>query len=292
MKNTWNCLIYKAFLLFVPFLACTNVNFEQPVPQKGDALRGFPADWTGTYVSDIKDEEGKSEFEQIFRTCYRFERLSDRKLLVLSETRLHENDLPRLRKALDGEKKTGKLLEYQISGGFIRCTVKLDEPEPAGATEQQFTPLIKKGPWYILAQTVTPFRLFDLEAGTQQEFEQQEDGKLKAAWLPGSDSLTVKQFRLVARQLRNGYYFNTQEEPDAKWALLYVTQPAKDQLLVKISNLEDSQDFERRQDYFNAITPFRKTDDNKYVINPTDPALGQLLAEKHLFQTTVLRKIE
>ena len=294
MKITWKCLRYKAlyFLLLLPALSCTNVHFERPVPKSGAELRSIPAGWAGTYVTTPQEEDG-SLFGQIFRECYRLERLGETKLLVSSELRIHEKDMPRLKKALEGEKRDGKLLDYRLSEGFVLCTIRSPQEEgQPDLVEQQYTALIKKGSWYILANTVTPFRLFDLDAGIQTEFEHKKAEIAKVEWLPGADSISAKTLRLVARHLQKGYYFNTQPEEGAKWALLYVTQPSKDTLIVKVSNLEDQNEFERRQDYFNAITPFRKTDNNKYEIDPTDEALARLLAEEHLFQTMYMARIE
>lgn len=294
MKSARKCFPHVSWCLLLLLVAasCTNVHFERPVPQAGAELRAIPAAWAGTYLAAPQTEDD-APFGQIFRECYRFERIGDTKFLVSTELRIHEKDLPRLKKALEAEKRDGKVLDYQLSESLLLYTLRAPQEEGrADLIEQQYAALIKKDSWYILAQTMTPFRLFDLEAGVQTEFEHKKECIARAEWMPGADSVSSKSLRLVARQLHKGYYFNTQAGEGATWALMYVVQASKDKLVVKISNLEDQNEFERRQDYFNAITPFRKTDSNKYVINPTDQALERLLGEEHLFQTTYLTKID
>lgn len=292
MKNVLKMLSYRVLLLFIGagFLAlsCTQVYFEKPVPQKAAEMQVIPADWTGVYLAQPLGAEDPTLLEQLFPQCFRLERLSDSRLLVASEYRLHEKDIPRLRNALDEQKKSGDLLDYQLSENMILCTVAAED----GNTEQQYTALLKKGPWYILTQTIAPVQIFDLKSGNKISFDLKNSAGISSPWLPGADSIGSEQSTLVARQNRKHWYFNTWEANAKKWTLLYVEQTGKDQLIVKQSHLQNPEVFKNRLDYYNRITPFREVDSDHFEIDPTDEALEKLLAEKDLFQTTYLRRIE
>jgi hypothetical protein len=134
--------------------------------------------------------------------------------------------------------------------------------------------------------------LFDLESARMTRFEKQGQGKSDSGLFPQADSLSSEQTRLVARQKGNGIYLNMLKDDNSLWELYYITQPAKSELVVKTSVLQDEKTLDRRLDFYNGITPFVKLQDGKnYKIAPTDRALEQLLAEKDLLQTTVLKKI-
>lgn len=292
MKNELRMLSFRVLLLVIMtgFLAssCTQVYFEKPVPQNAAEMQLIPADWTGVYQAQSVGAEDPSLLEQLFQQCFRLERLNESRLLVASEYRLHEKDIPRLRNALDEQKTSGDLLDYELSENMILCTVAGED----GSTEQQYTALLKKGPWYILTQTIAPVQLFDLKSGNKMNFDLKTSASMSSPWLPGADSISSEQATLVARQTRKHWYFNTWEANAKKWSLLYVEQTSKDQLLIKQSHLQNPEAFKMRLDYFNRITPFREVDSDNFEIDPTDEALEQLLAEKDMFQTTYLRRIE
>ena len=289
MQNVWNLLKNKALVLSLllgfSLLSCTTVYFEKPVPQQGTDLRSIPADWVGVYISEPTEGEDQSELETLFPQCFRLERIGTSQLLVSSENRLHERDLPRLKALLEKQKADGTLMRYQLSETMLLCTYQTE-----GSVEQQYSALVKQGSWYILTQTIVPFQLFDLETGVQTDFELEKQAGTKSNGFPEADSISTKTTSLVARKDRKAWYFNTQEEGE-KWTLLYLEQPDKDRLIVKFSQLENPKDFKNSLDYFNAITPFRETESGHFEINPDDAALARLLAEGKLFQTTVLRKI-
>lgn len=295
MQNTSNRRINPglpllAFLL-VLVSSCTSVYFENPVPQSGTALRSIPEDWAGEYLVEQQAADELSDLEQIFRQCYRLERQDASRLLVSTDYRIHEKDMPRLREALEEQKKAGKLIDYNLSEHFIVYQVKSEDDTEPGKVEQQYTALLKVGPWYILPQSIVPFRLFDLDAAAQTDYETKSEFRLTDEWLPGADSISAKPLQLVARQTRQAWFFNTRPDSSDKWSLLYLQHPSKDRLIVKVSYLADSQKFEERIDHYNAIAPFRKVEDGGYVVNPTDQALERLMAEDGLFQTTYLRRI-
>jgi hypothetical protein len=209
LKMFNRCLQGLPLVLALVAVSCTNVYFERPVPQSGAPVRGIPAEWAGLYVSEPGPAEAVSELEQIFQQCFRLELLSGTRLLVSQEWRLHENNLDQLRAALEVQKKEGKLIDFQLLGSLILYTMR---SESGGQVEQQYVALIRQGEWYILPQTVAPFQLYDLEAGLQTQYEQEEPAAPVSEWLPGADTLSSKATRLVARQHAGGWYFNTQEK--------------------------------------------------------------------------------
>jgi hypothetical protein len=267
--------------------SCTQVYFEKPVPQQGTVLHTVPTDWAGVYIAEPEHAEEPPLEEQLFPQFFRLERISETQLLVSSEHRIHEKELPRLRLALDEQVAEGTLIRYQLSESMILCTV-LNE---AGAEEQQYTALLKTGSWYLLPQTMAPFHLYDLKAGLLTEFDSDNQIRTSAALLPMADRIETEAGKLAARQNRKGWYFNTQKGPESNWSLLYIEQAGEDRLRIKQSYLENEEAFKKRLDYFNAITPFRETASNNYEIDPSDQALERLLVEDGLFQTTVLRKL-
>jgi len=277
-------------LLFLLVFAssCANVYFENPVPRGGDALRSFPADWAGVY-----EEPNSGEEKTIFLNCLRLERLSDTKLMVSGETRIAREDLPALRADLEAQKKSGKLISYLLTERFLITTAPVaDENRPGVSEEQYFTQLYKEGNWYILGKTPEPMILFDLESARMTRFEKQGQSVTDGGLFSQADSLSSEQTRLVARQKGKGIYLNMLKADTNLWELYYIAQPAKGELVVKTSVLQDEKTLDRRLDFYNGITPFVKLQDGKnYKIAPTDRALEQLLAEKDLLQTTVLKKI-
>lgn len=275
------------FLLVVFYLtSCTTVYFEKPVPEAGKALTSIPSDWSGLYISEPAMEEETNQLDNLFRQCFRLERLSASQLLVSTEYRIHERNLPQLKEALEKQKQDGSLTAYHLSESLLLCTTQGED-----GAKQQYSTLIKQGPWYILAQTIAPFRMYDLEAGLQTEFEIEKQASLETTVLPEANSISNKISSLVARKDRKGWYFNTQEQGATNWMLLYVEQADRNHLIVKLSQLENSNDFKNRFDYFNAITPFGDKESDHFEINPDDAALTRLLAEEGLFQTTHLRRL-
>lgn len=286
MLNSRVLLLFIVAGLLAP--SCTQVYFEKPVPQKAAEMQTIPADWTGVYQAEPLGVEDPTLMEQLFSQCFRLERLSESRLLIASEYRLHEKDIPRLRSALDEQKASGTLLDYQLSENMLLCTVATEE----GGTEQHYTALLKKGSWYILTQTIAPVQLFDLKTGNKINYDLKSGASISSPWLPEADSISSERTTLVARQNQKRWYFNTWEASAQKWTLLYVEQSGKDQLLVKQSQLQNPEAFKNKIEYFNRITPFREVESDHFEIDPTDAALEKLLAEKDLFQTTYLRRIE
>ncbi len=284
--------MFPIIALVAIFVAsCTDIYFENPVPKGGETLRSAPAEWSGLYIVEPESGDEVSVFEELFRTCFRFERTEEGNLLVSTENRVHAKDLLRLKKELDAQKQEGKLLDYQMTESFIFCRLKT-ETEGQDGVEEQYTTLIKSGSWYVLSQTVQPYWTFNFKSGQRLEYEPEQRATVQTAFLPAADSVSVNSSQLIARQKQKTWYFNTRKEADASWSLIGVEQDSKGDLIVTLSSLDDRKKFEQRLEYYNAITPFRKVDDNRYEINPTDEALDRLMKVENVFQTIRMRKLE
>jgi len=280
-------------LIFLAALAsaCTNVYFENPVPQRGERVPSAPSDLTGVYLLEPGLGETLSEWEELLRPCFRIEGTDDGGLLVSTENRLLVKDLPRLKKALENQKREGKLLNYRMTESAILCTLQIEE-EGITRMEEQAVALIKSGSWYILAQSAQPYRLFDFKAGRHLEYKPEENAPAKTDWLPGANRLQADTAQLVARKQDGSWYFNTRKNDENGWSLTVVERAPDGSLLVKFSSLDNRNAFEERAAYYNAITPFRKDGDNRYRINPTDEALSRLVREEGLFESARLKKME
>ncbi|MBL7796248.1 MAG: hypothetical protein JNJ90_07075 [Saprospiraceae bacterium] len=278
-------------LLAVLTTACTNVYFENPVPQRGERVRAAPSELTGLYLFEPGAGETLSEWEQLLRPCFRIEATDKGNLLVSTENRLHTRDVSKLKKALDTQKQEGKLLDYQMTESAITCTVQKEE-EGRIWVEEQSVALIKSGSWYVVAQSAKPYWLFDFEAGRQLEYKTEKSTPANSDWFPDAGLTQADTASLVALQKAKTWYFNTRKGDEKAWSLVCVEQAADDVLVVKFSSLDNKAAFEERAAYYNAITPFRKESDTRYLINPTDAALEHLLQEEQLFETVRLRKIE
>lgn len=278
-------------LLAVLTTACTNVYFENPVPQRGERVRAAPSELTGLYLFEPGAGETLSEWEQLLRPCFRIEATDKGNLLVSTENRLHTRDVSNLKKALDTQKRDGKLLDYQMTESAITCTVQKEE-EGRIWVEQQSVALIKSGSWYVVAQSAKPYWLFDFGAGRQLEYKTEKSTPANSDWFPDAGLTQADTASLVALQKAKTWYFNTRKGDEKAWSLVCVEQSDDDVLVVKFSSLDNKAAFEERATYYNAITPFRKESDTRYLINPTDTALERLLQEEQLFETVRLRKIE
>jgi len=284
--------IAPAIILLAVFSsACTNVYFENPVPQRGERVRTAPTELRGLYLVEPGAGETLSEWEELFRPCFRIEATDKGNLLISTESRLHVNDLSRLKKALDAQKSEGKLLDYQMTESAITCTVQQEE-EGRTWVEVQAVALIKSGSWYVQAQSAKPYWLFDFAAGRQLEYNPEQSTQTKNDWLQEASRMQADTSQLVALQKSKTWYFNTRKGDEKAWSLVCVEQIASDALHIKFSSLDNKAAFEERAAYYNAITPFRKEGDNRYVLNPTDVALERLMQEEQLFKTVQLRKIE
>lgn len=252
-------------------------------------MNTFPADWAGVYKEEKETAEGGS----LYVDCLRFERLSETQLLVSGETRIAQKDMPAFRADLEAQKKDGKLIDYLLTERFLITKVPVNDENRSGITaEQRVAPLFKEGDWYILGKSSEPMLLFDLKAVQLTRFERQGPSEGGDGLFAQADSLSSEFIRLAARHKDGGFYFNMFKDDIGLWELYYLTQPAKGEMLVKTSVLNDEKTFERRLDFYNGITPFTQLEGRKdYKIAPTDRALEQLLAEDGLLQTTRLKKI-
>ncbi|MEQ1744562.1 MAG: hypothetical protein ABMA02_03995 [Saprospiraceae bacterium] len=289
LKTTFFVVVFLAILAS----SCTNVYFENPVPQRGERVLKMPAELAGTYVLEPKAGETVSELEQVVRNCIRIEADEAGNMLVSGESRLLAKDLPRFKNVLEAQKREGKVHAYRLTASHLICTVKTDaeEGQSAGSDEQHIS-LIKSGPWYVLGQSAKPMWFFDFAVGRQLEYDKNSEGLSNSKWIDDADRVSADTAQLIALQQSKIWYFNTRKGDEKAWSLVCVQRESSEVLAVRWSNLNNKSAFLQRMDYYNAITPFRKEGDNRFVINPTDEALNQLMRDEQLFETMRLRKVE
>lgn len=270
--------------------ACTTVYLKKPVPQGGTALTEIPAGWAGVYIEEPETGAEAS----IYRHCIRFERLSPTRLFVTEEVRIRASDMPRWKQELDSLKTSGTLTDYMLTDRFLMTVEPVnDTTRPEVRAERQITRIFRQDEWYVLGATAKPMMLLDLEQSALTGFDVQKGVANNDRMIPDADSVALSDIRLVARQNRQGYFLNQLTKPDGNlWELYYLEQPSPDELVVKTSVLKNKEHFEKRLKHYNAITPFAQSNDgNAYIIDPSDKALEQLLADDELFHVTRLRKI-
>lgn len=287
-------MLKSRFSQFTPALllaavSCTNVYFENPVPQKAAAISSVPEGLPGLYTFD--NGQDPDETFDAFKNCILMEKANESQLMVSWETRLHEQDVPALKAQLEAKKAAGDIGSYTWTGHFLYCTVMAPGENDTRQPEQQFISLTKEGPWYIVSQTRQPFMLLDFREGTSTGLTAVKSGSMSKI-LPEADSLETESFRLDARTKDGAFYFNRLKEGSPGWELIYLQPQAAGGWLLKTSDVADDKEFESHLEVYNKITPFEKVDESKYRVNPSDPALVQLLKENNLFYTATLRKLE
>lgn len=276
-------------VLLLTCISCSHVYFENPVPQSAEAISVIPDELPGVYA--FEDDNESEAILNVFKNCIAIEKVNRTQLLVSWEVRLHEKDVPELKAHLDAKKMAGEISDYSWSERFIFCTALKSADDGSSRPEQQFTTLAKEGAWYVLTQTREPYMMLDFEAGTLSSFKAQ-NSEATTQVLPKADSLEIKPLRLVARTKDGAYYFNTRSDENPGWDLMYLKQNLPGTWLLKTSDINHKEVFEERLAEFNKITPFRKVEDSKYLINPRDVELEMLLAENELFYSATLRKLE
>ena len=277
-----------AFLLAT--LSCTNVYFENPVPQKAEALSAVPEALPGLYEFVNQEEKNEDNAFEQFKNCILIENTGESQLLVSSETRLHERDLPALKARLEAKKAAGEISDYTLTNRFLLCTAMIPAENDARKPQQQYVSLTKEGSWYVVAQTRRPFMLLDFKTGTSSALTAVKSGNMSGL-LPEADSLETEPARLVARSKDGGYYFNREKTEVAGWELMCLL-PRAGGWLLKTSDVAKDKEFKDRLGDFSKITPFEKIDESKYRIHPNDGELARLLAEKDLFYAAELRRLE
>lgn len=278
---------WPVFLLVC--ISCSHVYFENPVPQTAERVFAMPEDLPGVYA--FESDEESDVVPNVFKNCVVIEKINQTKLLVSWEVRLYEKDIPELKTYLDTKKAAGEISDYTWSERFIFCTATITADDGSSRPEQQLTALAKEGAWYVLTQTRVPYMLLDFEASTLSSLKSQNVAATTQV-LPEADSLEIKPLRLVACSKDGSYYFNTRSDEYPGWDLMYLRQYAPGVWLLKTSDIGNKGAFESRFGEFNKITPFRKVEDSKYLINPSDGDLELLLADKDLFYSATLRKME
>jgi len=273
---------------FLLFTACNAVYLEKPMPQSGKDQKTIPAHWSGVYELIEPDKNSDSA---LFKQCLRMERLSNTQLFISGETRLAKKDVAALKQLFLKEQKAGRLLDFQITNRFIYSTVNTASPEKEINPERQITTLVSQGDWYVLANSIKPLMLIDLDTKTVTNFDVPVAGSLGGNDLiPEADSLSADNVPLVFRQKQQTYFLNVQPQGHTNWLLYTISGTGKSDLAVKLAFQKDKKNFEQRLDYYNKITPFLSMGSD-YLINPTDEALDQLLADPDLFEGWYLKKI-
>jgi len=276
--------------LLLATFSCTNVYFENPVPQKAEALSTVPDALPGLYEFVNHEERNEDNAFEQFKNCILIEKAGESQLLISWEARLHERDLPALKARLESKKAAGEISNYTLTDHFLLCTVMVPVENDTRHPQQQFISLTKEGSWYVVSQTRQPFMLLDFKTGTSFALSAVKSGNMSGL-LPEADSLEMEPARLAARSKDGGYYFNREKTEVAGWELMCLL-PRAGGWLLKTSDVAKDKEFRDRLGDFNKITPFEKIDESKYRIHPNDDELARLLEEKDLFYAAELRRLE
>lgn len=283
-------------LLLIP--ACTSLYFEKPVPQNGQPLLAPPPGLEGVY--EVLDDEPPEEcevpspFEQWAKSCYIFEKLDAERLMVSQDVRFHERDLPQIKAQLVRKKADGELTDYTVSERGIFYTMAAS-PDSSSKTHSGYIPLLRSGAWYILTRTQKPVKMYHFAAqnGLEQSFESEPGTGGGDVLLPDADSLSTKTSLLVARQRAGAFFLNTRAEGDPGWSLTWCQPATSGDLLLKFSSRWSLDTLiENNRAHYEGITPFVKTSDSDYLLNPDDRALDALLADPKLFEVMRLKKLK
>ncbi len=276
--------------LLLAALSCTNVYFENPVPQKAETLSVVPQALPGLYEYVNGEEKDEKMIFNGFKNCIIIEKYGESQILVSWEARLHERDLPALKNGLEAKKAAGEIGNYTLTEHFLLCTVMVPAENDTRQPQQQFVSLAKEGSWYVVSQTRQPFMLLDFKTGVSSTLTAVKSGDMSGV-LPEADSLEMEPTRLVARSKDGAYYFNREKADVSGWELMCLL-PQTGGWLLKTSDVAKDKEFRDRLGDFSKITPFEKIDESKYRIHPNDNELARLLAEKDLFYTAELRRLE
>lgn len=281
-------------LRFVPVLllgvfSCTNIYFKDPVPQSAQTLSTAPDALSGVYAYIDESESESDPVKSLFKNCVRIEKVNDTQILISWDSRLAEKDMPKLKAQMESQRSAGTISAYTLTANFLLCTTVSTENDGRTKQQQQYIALEKEGSWYIVSQSRKPAMLLDFKAATFAELSTSEGA---ADVLPEADSLEVETSPLSARMKRDGYYFNFLKKDDPGWSLFCLVPDASGGWLLKTSSVGNQQSFKDNLAAYRKITPFEAVSDSKFRIAPSDAELEQLLAEKDLFQTAFLRRLE
>lgn len=280
-------IAFRICFLALFFAACNIVYLEKPVPQSGEDLKKIPVEWSGVF--EMK-EPGKDSDSLVFKQCLRMERINETQLFISGEIRFAKKDLPALKRRFTAAQNDRQLVDFQITNRFIYSSWYPERSDKSIRLERQITSLVGEGDWYVLANSIEPLMLIDLEKNTVTKFDKGGGSVQENDLTPEADSLSMTVLPLVFRQKQQTYFLNMQPESQKNWLLYAITATGSGKMTVKVDFLKDKSAFEKRLDVLNKITPFQKTGSD-YTINPTDEALDQLLDDPDLFETGYLVKI-
>ncbi len=276
-------------VLFLGVFSCTNIYFKDPVPQSAQTLSTAPDALSGVYAYIDETESESDPVKALFRNCVRIEKANDVQVLISFESRLAEKDMPKLKAQMESQRSAGTISAYTLTDHFLLYTTVSTENEGNLKQQQQYIALEKEGSWFIVSQSRKPAMLLDFKAATFAELSTSEGA---ADEFLDADSLEVETSTLSARMKRDGYYFNFLKKDDPGWSLFCLIPDASGGWLLKSSSVGNQQDFKDNLAAYRKITPFEAVSDSKYRVAPTDAELERLLAEKDLFQTAFLRRLE
>ncbi|MBX2926876.1 MAG: hypothetical protein KF852_03480 [Saprospiraceae bacterium] len=285
MKTIIRLFVYLPVLAAITLAsACNFVYFEKPVPQGAPEIKTAPAFLNGEYL--IAEENGSGSQDAIMHTLLRFERLDDTHIAVGVESALPAGDLSKLKKALAEAQAEAKVTDYFVSEKLIYYTLAQEDAEEKTGMAIH---LQKRGAYYRSPQWIHATYIFDLAKGRHLIISTSD--------LPVmSDLLTVQykpevtDFPLVAKGKGDEVWLSSEEEP-GKWSLIYLKRVSDKELIIKGTLFFGDDHFKKNQAKYEAVTPFRKTENNDYIINPTDEQLKAFLADPELFGNTRLRKL-
>lgn len=285
MKTILRLFVYLPVLAAIAMAsACNFVYFEKPVPQSAPEMKTVPAFLNGEYL--IAEENGADNENAIMHTLLRFERLDDTHLAVSVESALPTGDLSKLKKALAEAQAEAKVTDYFISEKLIYYTLAQEEAEEKTGMAIH---LQKRGAYYRSPQWTHATYIFDL-AKSRHHIISTSDLPVMSDLITVQYKPEVTDFPLVARGKGDEVWLSSEEEA-GKWSLIYLKRVSDKELVIKGTLFFGEDHFKKNQAKYEAVAPFRKTDGNDYIINPTDEQLKTLLADPELFGNTRLRKL-
>lgn len=285
MKTIVRLFVYLPVLAAITLAsACNFVYFEKPVPQGVPEMKTVPAFLNGEYLIAGENESGGED--AVMHTLLRFERLDDTHLAVSVESALPSGDLSKMKKALAEAQAGAKVTDYFISEKLIYYT--LPQEETAEKTGMAIH-LQKRGAYYRSPQWIHATYIFDLAKGRHLIIST-SDLPVMSDLITVQDKPEVTDFPLVVKGKGDEVWFSSEEEP-GKWSLIYLKRVSDKELIIKGTLFFGDDHFKKNQAKYEAVAPFRKTDGNDYIINPTDEQLKTFLADPELFGNTRLMKL-
>jgi hypothetical protein len=265
--------------------SCKFAYFESPVPQGVPDMKTIPAFLDGEYEASGSEAFGNEQ--GLRRTLFKFEKLSETQLLVSMESALPAGDLPKMEKALAGAMEEGRIQDYYVSD---RVVYYLPAPNDEGETPGVAVYLEKRGNWIRSPQWLHLTYIFDLSNGKMIVFDY--GNLLEANDVLLAPAKTESSKNPLTAKARGDEVWLSAEEAPGKWGLFYLKRLSDKELAIKGTLFFDEEHFGNHRAKFEAVTPFRRDDDNDFILNPGDEQLAKLLADPKLFGNVMLKKLK